>query len=351
MKKSFIALFISSVLVLSACEDSHLSQKVFDAEKKIVQLESDFNRVTKELAAKEDEITRLKSANDSPKAEQGIIQQTVSNIPALQVDIETLYKKSEKLKFAKDPTDEFWREESEVSLNVEIPVTKIDWLDKLLLQQAYQQLFNEEDKIKWLLDKLFLEQTYQQLPNEETKEKNLPEHITQALLTSLVDQQFQSNIEAAKEEKPIGYDHSLSANYLGQRNHIATFSYTYHQYTGGAHGMFNTQYINIDGNKKAIIHLNDLVPLENQTQLGDILWDTYKNSELGPYSDDWIDQEKFRIPDNFYFNGDKIVFVYDVYELGPFAAGNVELTVERYEVNKLLNPDYQYNLKYDDDIF
>lgn len=324
MKKSFLALLVSSVFALSACEDSNLPQKVFEAEKKIVQLESDFNRVTKELATKEEELAHLKSEYDTLKNEHDNTKKSALNIPALQVTIEQLYNKSEHLKFKKDPSDEFAREESEISVGIDIPVTQIDWLDHILLNQAYQQFGYEQGKDK---------------PTQATKE----------MLIQKADKLFQSHLATAKEDKPIGLDDVLSAFYLGQRHNIATFRYIYYTYTGGAHGMHSTQYINIDANKKAIIELNDLISPKNQAELKTILWRIYESDNLdenGKYNG-MANKDEFRIPNNFYFKDSDIVFVYDLYELAGYAQGNVELTVGRYEINHLLNSDYQYNAKDD----
>ncbi|MBF0784939.1 DUF3298 domain-containing protein [Muribacter muris] len=319
MKKSLLALLISSLIGLSACEDSNLPQKVFETEKKIVQLESDFNRVTKELVAKETELDELKRAYETLKTEQDNAKQAATNIPALNVKIESLYHKTEKLKFKKDPKDEFAREESEITVSIDVPVTNIDWLDQILLNQAYQNFGYDDGKDK-------------------------AAQVTKPMLVQMADELFQSHLANAREDKPIGLDNVLSAFYLGQRNNIATFRYIDYTYEGGAHGIHSTQYLNIDANKKAVISLNDLISPKNQAELKAILWRIYESDNLdenGKYSGS-VEKAEFRIPDNFYFKDGDIVFVYGVYELGSYAEGNVELTVARYEINDLLNADYQY---------
>lgn len=150
-------------------------------------------------------------------------------------------------------------------------------------------------------------------------------------------------VESAKEEPVIGYDDSLTSSFLAQRNNIATFTMQFYSYSGGAHGMHYTHYINFDLNKKSIINLDDLVSPQNQAQFKEMLWANYRNNRLdenGKYTG-FAEQKDFRISPDFYFAPHGLIFVYPPYELGPYVEGDVEVEVSWYEINDLLKPEYR----------
>ncbi|MDY2948154.1 MAG: DUF3298 domain-containing protein [Mannheimia varigena] len=319
MKKSLLALLISSVFVITGCEDGKMTQTVLEAEKQIVQLGTELKNTQSELAKKETEIAELsgvRAENEKLKAELEKAQQNT----ALHVEIVKIFDKQEVIKHNVDPKEEFAIEESTVSSIVTLPKTNFDWLNQLLINQAYDHNEEQGRKLK--------------NPTEE-EFKKFREDVYQGL------------VESTKIEPTIGYDEHIYSNFIGQRNNIATFLMAHYSYTGGAHGMHYTQYINVDLAKKAIISLNDLISQKDQAQLKEILWENYSRErvdENGKYNG-FGDKKEFRISDQFYFTSEGIVFVYPPYELGAYAEGNIEIEADWHSINKLLNSDYQRDEK------
>ncbi len=302
MKKSLLTLLVITTFALSACDDKALQEKISQAESKIQQLETELKTAQTALTEKQAEFDKL-----TTEAEQ-----TKKAFPALHVKIETLFDKTETLKFEKDPQDEFAREESGVSVFATAANTGVAWLDKLLLEQ----MISSEDK-----------------PMEGTKE-NAQKYF---------NRQFTDFIATAKEEKPIGLSLSVVTQYLGQRNNIVSFSQFYDEYHGGAHGIYSSHFLNIDINKQAIISLDDLVKSEHKEKLKGLLWQTYSETrvdESGQYIG-FGDPKEFEIVDNFYFTETGVTFVYPVYALGAFAEGEIELEANWFDINQWLNPEYQ----------
>lgn len=85
MKKSLIALLISSVVFLSACDDKEKTQQ---ATQEISQLKSDLEHTKTELGKANSEIVALKAQ----------LEKVQSEFPALNVEIETIFNKKEILK-------------------------------------------------------------------------------------------------------------------------------------------------------------------------------------------------------------------------------------------------------------
>ncbi|MEG9533233.1 DUF3298 domain-containing protein [Mannheimia indoligenes] len=315
MKKSLLALLISSVFVIAGCEDGKMTQTVLEAEKQIVHLGTELKNAQSDLAKKEAEVAKLsgvKAENEKLKAELEKAQQNT----ALNVEIVKIFDKKDVIKHKVDPKEEFAIEESTVSSIVTLPKTNFDWLNQLLINQAYD--YNEEESRKL------------KNPTEEEFKKHR-EEVYQGLL------------ESTKTEPTIGYDEHIHSTFMGQRNNITTFLMTHYSYTGGAHGMHHTQYINVDLAKKVVIGLNDLISPKNQAQLKELLWENYSRErvdENGKYNG-FGDKKEFRISDQFYFTPEGIAFVYPPYELGAYAEGDIEVEADWYSINKLLNSDYQ----------
>lgn len=313
MKKSLLAVFISSILVLSACDDKALVQKVSQLETELKQSQAELSKKSEEVAVLTNEATALKSKLDKD-------QQT---FPALQVDIVKLFDRSETLKFPKDPNDEYPREESSVAVFASTAHTQVEWINRLLLQGIALNYLDEDEASK-AQDKVF----------------------TQEDVQKLVEKRYTDYIAQAKEEKPIGFSDSIETLYLGQRNNIVSFSRMYQSYMGGAHGMYYREYINMDIRKQAIIGLDDLMSPTNQAKLRDALWNDYINSRTYEQGEQpYANKEDFRISDSFYFTPNGITFVYPPYELGPFAEGEIELNAYFSQINEWLNSDYRLTEK------
>lgn len=303
MKKSLLALFIGSAVILSGCKDEQLNAKLLDTEKQVAQLEAKLQQTQSQLAQKEAE---------SEKAQQ--------TFPALQVEIVEFFNKSTVIKHKKDPNDEFFREETPVSVFVSVAKTGVEWLDNLLLLN----MLDEKDRAN-LQDKNAIEKA----------------------LMSRFEKNYQELLQAAKEDKQIGLHFSLNTDYFGQRNNIATFTQMDYAYTGGAHGTHYTKYLNVDINKKVVIRLDDLISAQNQAKLREILWETYRSERLDENGNfvGFVEKSDFFVSEQFYFTPNGIRFVYPLYSIGPYAEGEVELTTSFYEVNELLNPAYQRTKK------
>ncbi|NEN74977.1 DUF3298 and DUF4163 domain-containing protein [Pelistega sp. NLN82] len=294
MKKTIIATVIGSVFMLAACSDN---TELTQAKEKLATLEQQSAQQVEKLTAELNQV----------KAE---LATHASQVPALHVKVSTVFEKEEEIKHT--VKDEYDIETTTVHYRVQVPETGIDWLDTLLVQ-VYS---NTDGKLS---DKV----------------------LTKEALTQQAQQEFSTIVDDIKKEPISGYEHISNAEFEGQRENIVTFSHSYYSYAGGAHGVGGINYINIDTNKKAIITLNDLIAPAQQDKLKDILWGKYKGDQAE--EDLFVNRKDFDFikNNNFYFSPAGLHFVYPVYTLGPYVEGEVELTVSWYEINALLNKDYQ----------
>lgn len=289
MKKSLLILPLVTLFSLSACDDQQLVQQLQKAQEQVTQL-TEQNRV---LAAAQ------------------------ADFPALQVEIVELFNQTETLTFEKDPKDEFAREKSELGLFISTAKTGVEWLDKLLLKTIVESYVT---------------------PTAHAKKQPIND---MAAVRTFFAKTYQEMKSVVQQEKPIGYQSSLETYYDKQRNQLVTFMLFFREYSGGAHDMYYSRYLNIDINKKSILHLDDIISPENQGKVQEMLWKRYlEEQEQAGISADYITQDEFFIAQNFTFAPSGIIFIYPIYSIGPFVEGEKEIFLSFDELKGLLNNEY-----------
>ena len=157
-------------------------------------------------------------------------------------------------------------------------------------------------------------------------------------------------LKEAKEYEMSAYETQMLTEYLGQRENIATFTIFSHNYTGGAHGLYGTDFVLVDLKKKAVIKVEDIFVKSAQDKLKSLLWERYRNqyrNEQGELIEPFISKDDFYVSENVYFSREGITFVYPPYALGSYAEGEKELTLSFYEndLKSILTPEFQFLAK------
>jgi len=117
------------------------------------------------------------------------------------------------------------------------------------------------------------------------------------------------------------------------REDILSYQANIECYLGGAHGSYVVQYFNIDKETGKLLTIGDIVPAEKETEvLVAMAEQLCKDWE----ADDLEDlQEKTGITmlgdlyltNNFLIKGDSIEFLFNQYEIAPYAAGLIGITI------------------------
>lgn len=254
-------------------------------------------------------------------------EQSSSEIPYLAVKSVPIINKSERFertlpsnKNEEIEDDDFGYTHSYIAYNVSTVETGYAWLDKLL----YDEMIGEpelEDKEK--------EKAIKALPTAKEK------------LVALANYFYEQNLVSAKDFESLGYQLDNILSYVGQRENILTFTTFNHSYTGGAHGMYWTDYIIIDTKKKTRINLTAVFAEKDQDRLKADLWDVYKMREEDEEAL-FTSKSDFYISTSFYFNQDGVSFVYRPYALGPFAEGEITLTLPWHIAKEYINSEYNW---------
>ncbi|MDP8170660.1 RsiV family protein [Pasteurella skyensis] len=287
MKKRILSIVIISTLFLVGCNEEKLEQlkqkqleQKAQFEQKIQQLESQIDLLEKEKAIK------------------------------IQNEVMLFQRKD----------DTYPVEFSFATLN-----TNKAWLNDLLITQMLMSNLNNKKRDNTLDSKTQLLQILTEKYEHELNE-------AKDTFKDLPKEQISGTYFSA--------DYYSSIDYVGQRENLATFVQNNFNYIGGAHGIHNVKYLNIDLNKKIILSLDDLFTTENQTKLKEMLWDRYEpqyrtaDGNMGFF---FQNKQKLYLPKDFYFSALGINFVYPVYEIGSYADGQKELTLSWSEINPLIN--------------
>ena len=281
MKKTLVAALISSVILLAGCQDK-------DTEAKIKQL----NQTVAQLSA---ENTKLK-------------EQIEKTVPAIFVENDEIFNQSEIIKHPKSKED-YQPEETKIEYSISTIKTNIDWLNDLLWKKLTE--------------------------NEETK------NISREQFVARYQTAFEEDKKEVKETPSFGISHSMWTDFIAQKEKLATFAISYYNYEGGAHGIEGNRYFTIDLTTRHILTLNDLFNEKDLPKVKTLLWEQYNNSnkEYEPL----IGADSFNLSNNIYLDSRGVHFIYDVYEIAPYAAGEQDLLLYVGQLEELFRPEFKQN--------
>ncbi|STZ76389.1 Protein of uncharacterised function (DUF3298) [Bergeriella denitrificans] len=171
--------------------------------------------------------------------------------------------------------------------------------------------------------------------------------------------QFQETFNQLREDSQNGregmeyylYD---DTDLLYQRGNTAYFRNFSDSYTGGAHHNYSARYWMVDVGSGKVLTLDDLLLPGTQPRLDKLLQEAYE-ADIGNKADcgnpaecaravrDHKEFFALKAPmTNFMTGPDGLTFHYSPYEIGPWAAGAIELTISWYELQDIIKPQYRW---------
>lgn len=136
------------------------------------------------------------------------------------------------------------------------------------------------------------------------------------------------------------WEQSSNMGILFNDDNILTIYTGFYQYSGGAHGIFGTDFYSINLQTGAKIELNDVFVPDFRRIVTPLIIDALKNyhqvetdKELNEILFDLNDIE---VSENFYICKGGIGFYYNVYEIAPYAAGTSEAFIPFEKIKGVL---------------
>lgn len=129
----------------------------------------------------------------------------------------------------------------------------------------------------------------------------------------------------------------LNARVLRQQGPLLALQLDVNQYTGGAHGMPLTRYLNIDRRSGKVLVLDDVVQAGQRPALTALLQQAHAQWRQGQgLAGDW----PFRETDNFTLAEAGLRFKYDAYDIAPYALGQPEFLLPYSALQAVLKPEW-----------
>lgn len=151
-------------------------------------------------------------------------------------------------------------------------------------------------------------------------------------LESIYEKDEQESTDYNNIEAWYSYYKNLSSRIQFYHKNLLVYSYHYEEYTGGAHGIYMTSYLNLDLQTLIPIRLDDIFVGDYRESLTDLLWNQLmldnnvtsrqELEELGYVTDNELEPTE-----NFYLDHNGITFYYNVYEIAPYVMGPVKITI------------------------
>jgi len=147
-------------------------------------------------------------------------------------------------------------------------------------------------------------------------------------------------IEDLSSTASFNWEKNITMDVRYNENNILSLKIEKYAYTGGAHGIFITEYITFNLRQKKRLYLEDIFKENFNDELNSILdkklreMNGIKAEENLTESGFFVD--KIESTDNFYINNDGIGFFYNVYSIAPYSTGATELFIQFDELTELL---------------
>lgn len=139
-----------------------------------------------------------------------------------------------------------------------------------------------------------------------------------------------------------GWEATLSAKLLRQTGPLVLLQLDSYSYTGGAHGMPSSTFLNFDRRTNQKLKLDDVVldgmrpALIEKLQLAHSAWKKQEGFTTADFAETW----PFVETDNFALAENGLVFGYAPYAIGPYSAGMPALTIPYAELGGILKAEW-----------
>lgn len=180
--------------------------------------------------------------------------------------------------------------------------------------------------------------------------ENLPMELAVDSFASTYARDYIENLEKLYREdksnpdRHVWYEYSYAINTEIKRQSkrgIITYIALLDFFEGGAHGISQRLVMNFDIHTGKLLTLNDIFVPGYEARLNEVLLEALEN-KTGLKSIDDLHKEGYLYsmsifaPDNFIIGDESLTFIYNVYEIAPYAKGQTELIIDYSDIKELL---------------
>ena len=207
---------------------------------------------------------------------------------------------------------------------------------------------SSDDMLKDSLNAFFLSacfgDKYMAMTPEEAVKKYTEKYVSD--YRNDLEPMYKKDEQDKEDEESIGAWYSY---YKGIESHvqlcntlILTYRIDYNEYTGGAHGIYMSTFLNLDLKTLSPIRLDDLFEGDYKEALTDLLWKQLMADNNVSTRQELEDMGYATTGDlepieNFYLDPTGITFYYNVYEIAPYVMGATKITLSYEDIAPLMN--------------
>ena len=122
---------------------------------------------------------------------------------------------------------------------------------------------------------------------------------------------------------------------------LLVYRVDYNEYTGGAHGMYMSTFLNMDLTLMRPLRLDDIFVGDFQEALTDLIWnqlmaDNKVTTHEALEDMGYASTGDIAPTENFYLSKEGITFYYNIYDITPYSMGPVKVTIPYSMMEHLL---------------
>lgn len=219
----------------------------------------------------------------------------------------------------------------------------------LVINFAYATQSSDE-KLKDSLNTYFLSacfgDKYMMLTPQEAVKKYTEKYVSDYRkdLESLYKKDEQDKEDDASMEAWYSYYKGIESHVQLYIKHLLVYRIDYNEYTGGAHGIYTSSFLNMDLRTLSPIRLDDLFVGNYNEALTDLLWNQLMADNKVTTRQELEDlgyatTGELEPTENFYLSKEGITFYYNVYDIAPYVMGPVQITLPYEMMQHLLSDD------------
>ena len=202
-----------------------------------------------------------------------------------------------------------------------------------------------KDTLNNYLTTLFFGDSYVNRPIEEIITDYTNDYVQtyKSDLESLFKEDKEINKENGESIGPwYNYEKTLNSNIESYNKDLLVYKIYYQEYTGGAHGIYSTNYYNFDLKTKMILKLEDIfVPNYKKALVEEIWRQLIKDNKVSTKEElrdmGYEYSDELSPTSNFKLDKQSITFLYNVYEIAPYSMGSISITIPYAQITHLFN--------------
>ena len=221
---------------------------------------------------------------------------------------------------------------------------------QLIMDIAYVKQSSEDslrDSINSYIKTFCLGDKYTTMPIQQAIQSYADNYISNYRndLEPMYQKDEQENEDSNSLKAWYSYYQKIEGKVQRYTKNLLTYCFQFEEYTGGAHGIYRTYFLNIDLKTMMPIRLEDLFVQDYKEQITDLLWNQLmmdKQATTRKELEDmgYVTVGELEPTDNFYLTENGISFFYNVYDIAPYAGGAIEISLPYEMLSHLLRDDF-----------